>query len=148
MVLYSRARLSSEFPGSERLLGMALKTISTTPAGASARADCVVVLAGLPAPLFQAVAVHELGHVWAASNNLLGIPPLIEEGFCQLLSHTWIAERGTYGRIGMMRQIEEWADPVYGDGFRKMKAFERRTNINYLMHMLKRWHKLNGDCND
>lgn len=137
MVLYPRERLLREFPGSHRTLGVAEKSVWETPAGASVRADRVVVVAGLPAPLFQAVAAHELGHVWVAANNIHNMAPLDEEGFCELLSHTWISERGTFGREGLLRSIEASNDPIYGEGFRKMKSIEQRSNINFVMRLIK-----------
>lgn len=134
-----RARIDPQGlpPSSDRVLGMAHKSLWQTPTGLSVRAERVVVLSGLPAPLFQAVAAHELGHVWIAAQNITRLPLQDEEGFCELLSHAWISERGTFGRAGLLARIEESPDPIYGDGFRKMKAFERRTNLHFLMTVLK-----------
>lgn len=137
MELRAKIELQGTRPSSNRLLGMAQKSIWETPAGASVRAERVVVLAGLPAPLFQAVAAHELGHVWIAAHNITRLSLQDEEGFCELLSHAWISERGTFGRAGLLAGIETSRDPIYGDGFRKMKAFERRTNLHFLMTVLK-----------
>jgi hypothetical protein len=137
MALYSSARLQREFSSADKsTLGMAQRLIRETPSGTSTQAQQVVIVRGLPAPLFQAVAAHEIGHVWVATNGILHISKQEEEGFCELLSHLWIAECCGIGREGLLRNIEESTDPIYGDGFRAMKALEQRSGLFSVMQLL------------
>lgn len=83
-----------------RVLGRAEKTATTRDGRVvEVRADRVLVERGLPAPLFEGVASHELGHAWLAVQQVSGLPTWAEEGFCELLAHRWYGEQGTVSLI-------------------------------------------------
>jgi len=82
----------------------------------------VGVLRGLPATLFQGVTVHELGHVWLIVHGIQNLPSWAEEGFCELLSYRFYTEMNTPESRHCAQAIEENPDPVYGDGFRRVRA--------------------------
>ncbi len=81
----------------------------------------VAVLLGLPAMLFQGVTIHELGHVWLVVQGVQGLPSWAEEGFCELLSHRFYGEMHTPESQYHASSIEQNADPIYGEGFRRIR---------------------------
>jgi hypothetical protein len=66
----------------------------------------IVLLWGLPAAVFQGVAVYELGRYWLRSHHPTGLPPWFERGLCQLLvrrhgRHRLLQHLGRSGRFLM-----------------------------------------------
>ncbi len=110
-------------PGDTQALGAALSTtvtqheqiLRTAPTG-------VAILRGLPRTLFQGVTVHELGHVWLAVHQVIGLPLWAEEGFCQLVAHRFWAQGTTAESRYHAKGTEQSADPIYGEGFRRVAA--------------------------
>jgi len=82
----------------------------------------VAVLRGLPAALFQGVTVHELGHVWLIVHGIQNLPSWAEEGFCELLSYRYYNELNTPESRYHASAIEHNPDPVYGEGFHRVRA--------------------------
>lgn len=97
----------------------------------------VSVLRGLPSGLFQGVAVHELGHVWLIVQDVGTLPPWAEEGFCELLSYRWYTEVNTPESRYYATNIERHADPIYGEGFRRVKALTDRVGFPRLLETLR-----------
>lgn len=130
------------------------------------RLDSVAILQGLPLPLFVGVCIHELGHVWLVQHNVVNLPIIDEEGFCELLAHrhyTAVAAPVNQGEgepVVPTRVAEDelridpqaahfYADniaqngnPIYGDGFRKLKQIEARLGFAQLTRSLLRKKKL------
>jgi hypothetical protein len=85
----------------------------------------ISLLEGLPDLQFRGVLAHELLHVWL---NEAGLQPPTElmEGFCNLGSYAVYSSAETELDQGLakvlMQQMEQDPDPVYGDGYRVMKA--------------------------
>jgi hypothetical protein len=84
--------------------------------------DGVAVLSGLPSTLFEGVAVHELGHVWLAVQQVMGLPTWAEEGFCNTLAYRRYREIGSAESTYHAAGLERSADPVYGEGFRRVQS--------------------------
>jgi hypothetical protein len=82
----------------------------------------VAVLLGLPVTLFQGVTIHELGHVWLIVQGIQDLPSWAEEGFCELLSYRYYSELNTPEGRYHAASIERNSDPVYGEGFRRIRA--------------------------
>jgi len=82
----------------------------------------VAVLLGLPATLFQGVTIHELGHVWLIVQGIQDLPSWAEEGFCELLSYRYYSELNTPEGRYHAASIERNSDPIYGEGFRRIRA--------------------------
>lgn len=86
-----------------------------------ATASDIRIVRGLPRVRFQAVAVHELSHVWLANQKALALPRWVSEGFCELVAYRFVSNfRSSDGAAERDRMLEN-PDPVYGEGFRKMK---------------------------
>lgn len=107
-----------------------------------ARVESVAILQGLPRTLFEGVCIHELGHVWLVQQNIVNLPAVDEEGFCELLSHHHYIQGGSQAHLFYARGIAENSSPVYGDGFRKLKRLEERIGFEQIIKSLLRKKKL------
>jgi len=97
----------------------------------------VAVLRGLPATLFQGVAVHELGHVWLILHDIRNLPSWAEEGFCELLSYRFYTEMNTLESRHYAQTIEQNPDPVYGGGFQRVRARVEATGFGRFLGILR-----------
>ena len=84
--------------------------------------DGISVLHGMPSTLFQGVTIHELGHAWLVVHNIRSLPLWAEEGFCELLSYRYYSELATDESRYHAKNIEQNPNPVYGNGFRRIRA--------------------------
>ncbi len=118
-----------------------------------ARVESVAILQGLPLTLFAGVCVHELGHVWLVQHNIVNLPLIEEEGFCELLAYRWYTEAPTLiapdeaasspnAAPFYARRIAENPNPVYGDGFRKVQHLADRVGFAQIVKSLLRKKKL------
>ena len=82
----------------------------------------VYVLNGLHKLLFKKCLAHEIMHVWIAVNCGYQLEPIYEEGLCNYFAYELLKEmpESDYKRF-YLRLIENNPDPVYGDGFRKVR---------------------------
>ncbi|HEU5379224.1 MAG TPA: protein DA1 [Ktedonobacteraceae bacterium] len=108
------------------------------------RVDGVAVLQGMPALLFAGVVLHELGHVWLTVHGIGNLPLWAEEGFCQLLSHRYYTGLATPEARYRAESLEQEADPIYGDGFRRIRALSERTGFAHFVERLRVTKKLPG----
>ena len=97
----------------------------------------IAVLRGLPSTLFLGVCVHELGHAWLALQGIRGLPGWAEEGFCELLSYQFYNELNTDESRYHATNIEKNSDPVYGEGFRRVRAIAERMGFSRFVETLK-----------
>ena len=102
----------------------------------------VAVLQGLPTPLFQGVVVHELGHVWLVVHDIKGLPPWGEEGFCELLAYRYYSGLNTPEGRFHAAGIENNPSPVYGEGFRRVRAVADRVGFSRLVESLQTTKRL------
>ncbi len=125
-----------------------------------AKVDSVAILQGLPLTLFAGVCVHELGHVWLVQHNIVNLPLIDEEGFCELLAYRCYTdapasapatpasatpdehESSRNAARFYARKIAENSHPVYGDGFRKLQRLEERIGFAQIIKALLRKKKL------
>ncbi len=96
----------------------------------------VAILHGLPAPLFQGVTMHELGHVWLVVHGVRNLPAWAEEGFCELLAYRYYQYLNTPEAHYHASSIEKNPDPAYGDGFRRLHALEEKYGFARLLTVL------------
>ena len=107
-----------------------------------AKVNGIAVLQGLPAVLFQGVTAHELGHVWLIVHGIQGLPSWAEEGFCEYLSHRYYGDLNTpEGRYHAV-SIENNTDPVYGEGFRRVRALTDAPGFPRFLEILRTTKKL------
>jgi hypothetical protein len=103
----------------------------------STQVDGIAVLRGMPATLFQGVTVHELGHAWLAVHNIRSLPSWAEEGFCELLSYRYYTEMATDESRYHAKNIEQNPSPVYGNGFRRIRALMDAMGFQRFVEILR-----------
>ncbi|MBB6255408.1 protein DA1 [Nitrospirillum iridis] len=119
----------------DHTLGVTRSTILVVHGKERRDVDGVAVVSGLPWPIFDGVVAHELGHVWAARNNLM-FGTIEEEGLCETIAYHWYRQRGTLGADRLADAIEKNSDPVYGDGFRMMRKIQGQTTLKDFLGIL------------
>jgi DNA-directed RNA polymerase subunit RPC12/RpoP len=108
----------------------------------STEVDGIAILRGLPAALFRGVCTHELGHAWLTLQGIRGLPSWAEEGFCELLSYHFYQRLNTEESRYHIAAIEESRDPVYGEGFRRVRAIADRRGFQKFVESLKTTKRL------
>lgn len=89
----------------------------------------LAVLAGLDGPEFGAVVAHEYMHAWMTQRRFGRVSLPIAEGLSQLAADGWL-ERQSDPRARTLRAaIAADPDPVYGDGFRRVRAAVKRHGL-------------------
>jgi len=138
--LHERTVLISKLQGRavNHPLGVTLSSRHTLNGYALASSvEGVAVLQGMPATLFAGVVLHELGHVWLTVHGIENLPPWAEEGFCQLLSHRYYSSLDTPEARYRASSLENERDPVYGDGFRSIRALAGKVGFQRLVETLQ-----------
>jgi hypothetical protein len=102
----------------------------------------VAVLQGLPPALFEGVTVHELGHVWLVVHGVRGLPPWAEEGFCELLSYRYYQDLHTEEGRYYSASKEQNPDPIYGEGFRRLRDLTISLGFPRLLETLRTTKRL------
>lgn len=95
----------------------------------------IYILDGLPRDKFIEVAAHEAAHDWMQHKFPGLTDQTIKEGFAEYMAYRINL---LYHQGSLNRRMEESTDPVYGDGFRKVKAWAGDGNILTLMKQLKK----------
>jgi hypothetical protein len=108
----------------------------------STEVDGIAILRGLPAALFRGVCTHELGHAWLTLQGIRSLPGWAEEGFCELLSYRFYQQLNTEESRYHIAAIEESRDPMYGDGFRRVRAIADRMGFQKFVETLKTTKRL------
>jgi Protein DA1/LIM domain len=153
---YNSLPLSLEICGAETLarhfqshtqshsLGATMTTTYSRQDGQLLRIEVkgIAVLLGLPEMLFRGVTVHELGHVWLVVQGIRDLPSWAEEGFCELLSYRYYREQNTPESAYHAQSIERNPDPIYGDGFRRMRLLADKYGFSRLLTELQTKKKL------
>jgi len=106
--------------------------------------DGVAVLQGMPALLFSGVVLHELGHVWLTVHGIESLPDWGEEGFCQLLSYTFYTSLDTPEARFRASSLEKESDPVYGEGFRRVRLLAKQSGLEQFVEALRVNRRLPG----
>ena len=94
------------------------------------------LLRGMPSPLFEGVAIHELGHAWLACREVTGLPSWAEEGFCELLAHRWFTYTDTVESRYYAKRIEANDNAVYGGGYRRLRKLAEAVGFERLIDHL------------
>ncbi|MCP4358561.1 MAG: protein DA1 [Chloroflexi bacterium] len=107
-----------------------------------AKIESVAILQRLPHLLFEGVCIHELGHVWLVQHHIVNLPIVEEEGFCEWLAHRHYMEIRSKVDLFYAQHIVASDDPLYGDGFRKLKRLEERVGFAQIIKSPLRKKKL------
>jgi hypothetical protein len=90
---------------------------------------------GLPKAMFAGACAHELGHAWLNAQGIHGLPPVDEEGFCELLSWRYFRACDTPEAKYHATRIFESPHPIYGAGFRKVHGLCQRLGLAQLINL-------------
>jgi hypothetical protein len=108
----------------------------------SSHVEGVAVLQGMPPALFAGVVLHELGHVWLTVHQVEQLPAWAEEGFCQLLSYRYYQNLNTPEARYHAERLEDATDPIYGEGFRSIRALANRLGFQHFIEILQTTRRL------
>lgn len=85
---------------------------------------------------YTSVLAHEMLHLWQYKNGL-SLRQDICEGFCNLGSYEILKSIGTQVAKSRMAIMEKPTDPIYGDGFRKVKVVYDRGGCAEVINKIK-----------
>lgn len=112
----------------ENTTGVTRTTTTTQNGHESGREVEILILHGLPHDLFAATVAHELGHSWLFLNRFPYLQPVIEEGFCELMSYIWLSRQKTPEADIRIRAMRKNPDLIYGRGYRAaLRAYKKYT---------------------
>ncbi len=97
----------------------------------------IYILNGMPKIDFMAVAAHELMHIWQYLNAPLKNDPALCEGSCNYASYLLMKHYPGKDADFRIKSLLENSDPVYGDGFRRVKRMVDERGIGYWLELLK-----------
>ena len=98
----------------------------------------IYALDSLPKERMQYVMAHELAHDWMVT-WFPGIrDPAVKEGFAEYVAWRY---NHLHGRNALNKRIESNHDPVYGGGFRKIKAIADKEGFDGLKRYLNSQRK-------
>jgi hypothetical protein len=113
-------------------------TISTTQFKGKVKASIshsIYIVIGLHQIEFEAVLVHELLHVWL-NEHTIALPYHQTEGFCNLGSALVYEASDSQLASFLLKNMEKDPDPIYGQGFRRLRTEVRRYGWNKLISEL------------
>jgi hypothetical protein len=102
------------------------------------RVVLVALLRGLPDALARSVLLHELGHAWLGVRQAGGLPGWQEEGFCELVAHRHLLSLPDAACRWQARRISASTQPVYSEGFHKVKRAAERVGWPALLQAVVR----------
>jgi len=123
-------------PGRGQIMGIINKTMLVQGIQSRRVVDGISILHGLPRSLFMGIAAHELGHAWLYLARVDGLPDWMEEGFCNLLTYLYYKNNSVPEGPFWIKMLENDPSPVYGDGFRKVRAAFRKGGFKESMRYL------------
>ncbi len=127
--------------GQGLLMGYIMKTTEHHGKQEKRKVKGVTILPGLPRELFEGITVHELGHAWLYLAHVDNLPTWQEEGFCNLLSYILHKDRPTPEGIYYTKLLEEDPNPIYGEGFRRIRDIFKKHGfgeaLNYTFYKRK-----------
>jgi len=125
--------LRSGRPADAVLFGMTHHEVS---AAGEAGVLGIQVAAGLPTAHFGATLAHEIGHAWLIERGAVGLDPIVAEGLCELFAGAWLKKQRTVVADALREAMAANPDPVYGGGYRLVRAAVVRHGIRAVLYHL------------
>jgi hypothetical protein len=97
----------------------------------------VYLLNGMPRAQMAATAAHELMHVWQFRNSKLRQDPALSEGSCNFASYLVLRRIGGQDADYVIDGMLTDPDPIYGEGFRRVKTYAEKNGIPAWLRLLK-----------
>lgn len=102
----------------------------------------IYILYGMPRWNALSVVAHELMHLWQFQYAKRKAEPTLTEGTCVYASWLLLHDMRTDESEYLMETIDANKDPVYGEGFRRVRAFAESQPIESFLEYLKKNKKL------
>lgn len=120
------------------LLGQA-RASTTTQMGVRVSIEHEVLLrAAMPRLLAGGVLAHECFHVFSTERGL-SLPKPLEEGTANLLEYFWYQQFDAAAARRHKQRMLENPDPIYGDGFRRVRlAYKATRSFSRMLEGLHR----------
>jgi hypothetical protein len=80
--------------------------------------------------------------VWLIVHDIKSLPLWAEEGFCDLLAHRYYTHLNTDESRYHAKGIETNPNPIYGDGFRRVRAIADAMGFQRFVEALQRTKRL------
>lgn len=96
----------------------------------------VYVLEGMPRMAFIGTAAHELMHVWFGLNSRFNTDEVLSEGSCNYAAYLVLKNYQDDAELAI-KQLNTDKDPVYGEGFRKVKTYAESVGTQAWLDYLK-----------
>lgn len=98
----------------------------------------IYILNGMPQEDFEAVAAHELMHIWQYINSPEKLEPQLAEGSAEYVAYTHMSRQYDEYSKYIVHQIETNRDNIYGEGFRRVKNIADKRGFYYLLDHLRK----------
>ena len=96
----------------------------------------IQIARGQPPLQFGRAVAHEIGHAWLIQHGSRRPDPQIAEGLCELFAHGWLKQQHTELADELRRHLRQNPDPIYGEGFRKVRASVLRNGMSAVLNSL------------
>jgi hypothetical protein len=97
----------------------------------------VYLLDGMPRTQTVGTVAHELMHVWQFQRGRLEQDPVLCEGSCNFASYLVLRRIGGAEADYVIDSMLTDPDRVYGEGFRRVKAYAEREGIRAWLQLLE-----------
>ena len=97
----------------------------------------IYMMIGIPRYEFISALTHELMHVWLFNNAPPEIDPDLREGSCNYAAYLILQDYSNPEAKFVIENMLNDPDPVYGDGFRRIKKMVERNGISYWLNYIK-----------
>ena len=131
------SQLSNENRVIEQQTGFTYHRFETLNGQIRSRKFDVYILNGMPEINFISTAAHELMHVWLYLNASYDMDKSLSEGSANFASYLVLRNRKVDRARFLIENLENDRDPVYGDGYRRVKQFVGTRGMNGWIGYLK-----------
>jgi hypothetical protein len=97
----------------------------------------IYILHGMPKVQAAAALAHELTHVWQFMQGRLHVEKALSEGSANYASYLALMSIGGREAEYIIENMLKDSDPVYGEGFRRVKTYAEREGVSAWLDLLK-----------
>lgn len=113
-------------------------TRNGAPIGNKTYRHTIYVLDYLPETELEGIFAHELTHAWIFENTPGKQTLSVQEGSCNFVAWLFLRSCGEPDAPAVIKRMDEDPDPVYGNGYRSIKAkFEKKPVSEFLASLKK-----------
>ena len=97
----------------------------------------ILLLHGLTEINATGVLAHEIGHAYMFAHEFPEMPDLVEEGMAELFAFLWLRSRKGPEVAYQLDRIETNKSPIYGEGYKKARAYMSEKGFWALLNYVK-----------